>query len=453
MSFRSFALYISSFFFIILFLLLPVHTVKNEFKVYRVVLDPGHGGFYGNDKQKHGDRYDSVTGKYLSYFAPGAAHRGVEEHVVMYEIAAEVHRLLKFTETPDGYKDFKKIIKKFSNKVPERIVINSNLIRPDSRNREEILSREDPNAEFRLFDYPDEYGIIQPGRISKINKFKPHLVVSLHCDFVAPKAHRSFDVVVVPPYNFLKKGRWFMEDRSRSIDFFRNSPYSNWFMESGKRSSFQWYINDVVSYYTGFSLNADYSYDRNSFSGFRYNMVDWKYSDVSGWEKYYNDPNEGQYSKTLENFQPIGSFWLRERSVFEEYRRSEGYEGYGGDNFYAGTELLRFMLTSLKISGKDHRLNTIGDPYFSIWSVPLHVNAISAYVEIGYVKSRHFRKMLTRDQKELAEGIAVGIYSMFTGMQIKDIDYKYKPKGKKIDLDKYMISDKTSYFDIVTDYE
>lgn len=449
MKFRAFAINIAAIIIAILFISNPVSIIEQEFDVYKVVIDPGHGGFYHPDRKKHGDRYDKITKTYLSDFAPGAEYRGYEEHELMYEIGKKVYDILELTRTPEGFRQFRKIALKFTNKPPRRVIIDSVIIREDSRNRKEILSQEDPNAKFRLFDYPDKKGQIQPGRLSKINAEKPQLVVSLHCDYYAPKDHRSFAAIVVPPYEFIKKGIWFYEDRSRSINYFRKSPYNSWFMESGARTAFQWYMSDVSSYFTGFSLNKDYTYDFSSFSGLRYNMVKWKYADQPDWVKYYNDENEKQYIRTLDEFSEFGSFWRREKSVYEKYRRDGGYEGHGGDNNFASTELLRYILTSLKLSGKDHRLHTIGDPYYCIWTVPLHVNAINAFIEIGYVRNKHFQKVLTKDQQDIAEGIAVGIYSMFTGLEVKNIDYKYKPKGKKIDLEKYMISDNLSYFDIV----
>jgi len=58
--------------------------------VFRVVIDPGHGGFFSRDKKKHGDKYDSVRGEYLEYFAEGANFKGLYEHEVVYSIALKV---------------------------------------------------------------------------------------------------------------------------------------------------------------------------------------------------------------------------------------------------------------------------------------------------------------------------------------------------------------------------
>ncbi|MFA5519352.1 MAG: N-acetylmuramoyl-L-alanine amidase, partial [Spirochaetota bacterium] len=55
----------------------PVKVTKSDLPIYRVVIDPGHGGVSLPDKQKHGDRYDLISGKYISYFAEGAQRKNI----------------------------------------------------------------------------------------------------------------------------------------------------------------------------------------------------------------------------------------------------------------------------------------------------------------------------------------------------------------------------------------
>jgi N-acetylmuramoyl-L-alanine amidase len=431
---------------------LPYRTNELEFPVYRVALDPGHGGISMIPRSQHGDRYSKLKKKYLSNYGEGAKYRRISEHLVAYQIAEKVSKLLKLTETGEGYKEFKSILEKYSASHAERIVIMTMLSRENSKNHAEIEKREDPNAEFRLFDYPDKNGKIRYGRISKINHFKPQLVVSLHCDVYAPRDHRGITSIIVPPYRFFKKGFDFLKDRSQSINFFRKTPYmAYWFIESTRRSSFQWFVSDASIYFTGYKLKKDYSVDHDEFLGYKQNMVTWSYADQEGWEAYAEKhPANSSYSIDAATFKGDNSYWKREMSIYEEYRRAQGIEGYGGDNFYASQEIIRFMLASLNNNKLNHSVQRPGNPYGSVWSLPLLVNAVVAYIELGYLSQPRFRYLFSKKQDELAEGIAVGIYSLFTGVKYRDKRFKYAPKGKRIDFEKYKVSDKETYFDIVT---
>lgn len=433
----------------VIFLANPIDTNDKEFKKFRIVLDPGHGGYGLLPKSSHGDKYDLLSKDYLIVYAEGAYYKQYAEHLLMYQISKKVHDLLLLTQTSEGFTEFKKIALKFSNEPIRRVIIDSKLVRGESLNPAKINPDEDVNSEYRLYDYPDKNGNISPGRISKINNFKPHMVLSLHCDYNAPLEHRGITAIVVPPFDFLKKSLWFMEDRSRSIDFYRKSPYNSWFMENEKRSSFQWFIDDAMTYFTGFGLNRDYSLNENDYKGISRNMVTWSYSDPKAWNEFYDD--EFKNIKNIENIKLNKKFWQREASIYEKYRRGEGPEGYGGDNLYACHEIIRYILTSLKVSGNDHKDQYIGNPYFSTWSIPIYVNAISVFLELGYLKSKRYQKLLSKNQDEIAEGIAVGIYSLFMGMNSNQDSYKYSPKGKKIDLEKYRIINNISYFDVVSD--
>jgi len=43
----------------------------------------------------------------------------------------------------------------------------------------------------------------------------------------------------------------------------------------------------------------------------------------------------------------------------------------------------------------------------------------------------------------------VGIYSLLVGMELPSSNFRYRPRGKRIDLDKYNVSDMNTYFDLV----
>jgi hypothetical protein len=81
----------------------------------------------------------------------------------------------------------------------------------------------------------------------------------------------------------------------------------------------------------------------------------------------------------------------------------------------------------------------------------LLINAISAYIELGYLDRKFDRTILTQKQEEIAKGIAVGIYSLLTGFEEISIKSKFRPSGKAIDFEKYRVSDEKTYFDIVTE--
>jgi hypothetical protein len=220
-----------------------------------------------------------------------------------------------------------------------------------------------------------------------------------------------------------------------------------WFMESGRRTRFQWFLNDTAMYFTAYNIHKNGRVNFREYRGYRYNMFQWSYNDPKGWEKTARKhrPNT-PYSYHYKTIKPHGKFWDRERSKYEEFRRSKGPEGYGGDNAYASYELIRFIQYNLRMNGDRDRQLVPGKPYVSIWIVPQHVNAICAYLELGYLIRWRDRVRLTKKQNEIAEGLAVGIYSLFTGIRIKKSRLPYLPKGKKLNLKKYHIHSSKSYF-------
>jgi len=437
---------------IFLIIFVPVKIPEFEFPVYRLVLDPGHGGQCKSPMKKYGDRYDLISGKYLDQYKDGASRRGLHEHVIVYSIAKKAEKILKLCSPGGDFEKFKQILKKYSDDEPERINIITRMSRGKSLTGKKSRKMDDPNGEFRLFDYPDKKGQIKPGRISRINAFKPHLVVSLHLAGSAPGNYKGMNPVLAAPHRILDMGLQYLREEREDRAFIKKYPYDDWFSESVKRTSFQWFLSDVSMYYTGYPLKKNLRAKKNGFKGYRYNMVDWAYKDTPGWENIAKSHvRYTRYSREYMNIQPRGDFWDRERTKFEEYRRDNGEEGFGGDNAYASYEIIRYILYSLNIRGASHRKQKPGRPYVSIWIMPLHVNAINAFIELGYLNRRRDRFLLTKKQNEMAEGIAVGIYSLFTGITPADKKYRYAPKGKKIDLNKYRISSDTSYFDIVSD--
>ncbi len=434
----------------LLTLFTPLSLQRSEFPEFRVVIDPGHGGIAGKDRRRYGDRYDRISKTYLQDFREGASYRNLEEHALVYSIAAKTLALLELCSPGGDYGKFEKILDRYADNTPRRIYIIPFMSREDSRDREKIKNRADPNAEFRIFDYPGRFGSIKKGRISYINSLRPQLVVSLHITFKDSSYYRGMNPVIAPPYDFLHKGFEYLKGEIKDRKFFNESPYSDWFVESNGRSGFFWYLSDASLYFTGYPLKRDLTINHKDFRGYRYNMVHWKYADLRGWEtRARHHPSGTAYASSIKDFKISGNFFQREGSEFERYRRDGGIEGYGGDNLYASREIIRYILLALNMRGLKHPDQRLGPPFISVWHVPLLVNAVNAFLELGYLSRRHFRYLLTQKQDEIAEGIAVGIYSLFAEISPLRRDFRYAPKGKRIDLEKYRLKNNRSYFDVV----
>jgi hypothetical protein len=426
------------------------HKAVAEFPEYRVVIDPGHGGVYVEPVDKTGERYDVISGKYLDIFREGSAYKGIEEHIIMYQIGSKVQEILDKTGTQDGFDQFAKIVSKYSETPPKRIIIKSFMSRPDTKKRDELLARKDPNDGYRLFDYPGENGEMQKGRLSYINSKRPHLVLSLHCAQVTSWDRVGMNAVISPSYSFFYKGLEFLQKKRTDKSFFYKSPYADWFEESSRRSLFRWFLSDSFMYFSGYHLNKKDQVDHTRFKGYARNMIQWAYADAKGWDvAARNHPDGTSFAGTLDGLVLDGRYWDRERSAYEEYRRDGGLEGYGGDNYYSANEILRYVLWSVNKSGYSHKDLRVAPPYVSAWIVPLYVNAISAYVELGYIKMPSYRHVLTNMQDSVAEGIAVGIYSLFAGLETGKSSSRYHPKGTKLDLDRYRMENGSTYFDAV----
>ena len=426
----------------------PADVKKHEFPIYRVVLDPGHGGFSLYPKIKHGDRYDSISKTYLSYYAAGTAYGNIEEQELTCSIASKVKEILDLTLQDSSFVKFSEIVKNITGETPERIIIRANLSREKSVDIETIKS-DDPNADYRLYDFVDNKGSEIPGRISIINSFKPQLVVSLHCDYQAPLFFRGINPVIAAPYSLLHTGLNYLKGVEKKRDYFFKSSYADWFTESVRRTGYKWFLKDVSAYFTGFSVSNKLKV-KDDFSGYIYNMVSWRYKDGTGWENIAKDhPQNTQYADNPGDFIPKGKFWEREQSKYESFRREGGTEGFGGDNLYASSEIIRYILLSFKNSDSLYPGQKLGKPYISVWSLPILVNAVSAYIELGYLKNRRDRYVLVNKQEEIAEGIATGIYSLFAGIKMKNVHFENLPYGKRIDLEKYKLPSGKSYFDMV----
>ena len=439
---------------VLFFVCIPEHFPRHEFPTFRVVIDPGHGGADIKPKSKHGDRYDLVSRKYLDDYKQGAVvtRKGtkIKEHVIVYNIAQKVMKILAHTAPNGDFGKFEAIARKYG-KIKKRIHIVSILSRPKGITDDEKPALNDVNASYRMFDYPAENGSLSHGRISRINKFKPQLTVSIHIAESTSPDYKAMNAILAPSFSSFIEGLKYLRGSKTDRKFFTNSRISDWFIEDTTRSAFNLFLSDVSQYFTGHPLDRD----RNitAFRGYRHNMTQWAYADAPGWEKNAaKHADYSPYSKNYRNVSPAGQFWDRERSKYESYRRDGGKEGFGGDNAYASYEIIRYILYSLKKNNGNYKHLTEGKPYFSIWAVPIYINAINAYFELGYFKRKDDLKMLLENQNEIAEGIAVGVYSLLAGIEpVSDDNFTHIPKGKRIDLEKYIVSPEKTYFDAVWD--
>ncbi len=425
---------------------------ENEFPLFRVVIDPGHGGVYLNDRKKHGDRFDMITAEYLDNFAEGANYKGIYEKQIVYNIALKTIQLLSYCSKDGDFEKFKIIMKKYSDSNIKKIYIETMISRHESVNHDQIKNSDDPNAQYRLYDYPDSDGDIIKGRISKINEYKPHLVVSLHLARSAPPDYKGMNGIIVPPYNVLKKGLLRLKSGETGKDLNDNNILRSWFKESNTVSPKYSFFKDTAQYFTSYGLKKNFKSDYEDYSGYKYNMVTWKYSDDPLWDLVAEKhPVNSRYSSDYNSFREEGRFWEREQSVFEEYRRGTGFKDFGGDNYHATYEIIKYVLFSLNEAGISNKDKIPGKPFVSTWSIPMLINAISAYIELGYLDRKWDRDVLLNRQDAIAEGVAVGIYSLLSGVDNIKGKFKHKPSGKLIDLKRYNITKEKSYFDIVTE--
>lgn len=425
---------------------------ENEFPVYRVVIDPGHGGVYLTDKKKHGDKFDMITAEYLDHYADGAIYKGIYEHKLVYSIAVKTINLLSLCSKEGDFEKFKDILKKYTSSSIKKIYIQPYLSRDNALTDEQLKNTDDPNAAYRLYDFPDSGGKMIKGRISKINELKPQLVVSLHCAQSSPPEYLGMNGIIIPPYNVLKKGflRLQTEETWKKINDF--NILSSWFRKSTRVPYKFYYYKDCAQYFTSYGITKNYMFNASDYCGYKYNTVTWKYRDRPFWDLEADKHKDcSKYSLNFNTFREEGNFWEREQSVYEEYRRGSGFNDFGGDNYFATYEIIKYILLSLDMNEKIPKNKIPGKPYISTWSVPLLINAVSAYIELGYLDRKWDRETLLYRQDEIAEGVAVGIYSLLTGIKINKNKFHHRPSGKSIDLEKYNIRKGESYFDIVTE--
>ncbi|UPY78823.1 N-acetylmuramoyl-L-alanine amidase [Leptospira weilii] len=422
-------------------------------KIFKVVIDPGHGGLDLKPKEDHGDKYDPISGKYLELYKAGASFKERKERTIVLELAKELKEVLDLTKTEEGFKTFRSYMKSFTNDNIPWIQIDSVMTHNENAEEREFSSSEDPNAPYRLFDYPDKKTKkIQQGRISFINTEKPNLVVSLHLNPSYKEHPGGMAAVLTPSYRTFYILKGIGEGRFEKEKFER-SPWSEWMIFKSGWSKLENAVADAWIYFHGYWPNQNgKKTDLSAFEGYRQNMIHWKYKDIPGWEELAKLGGKGPYSKSHKNFVAEGKFWEREKSQPELWRREDGREGFGGDNHYASAELMRFVqygLRKRKTEGKFPEPGPINKPYLSTYALPTFINAISAYLEIGYIDKEKDMILMTKRKKDVAISLAAGIYSLVHGIKIKKQNYPYIPVGKKINWKRYETRKEGNYFQIV----
>ncbi len=416
-------------------------NITDEQDSFSVVLDPGHGGKYEPARFNSGDHWDPFSKTFLLPYNFGAQSNGIYEHEWTLQVAKKVDALLALTKTEKGFSDFAKILQKYMNDpgaTVRRVRINSILTRKFSHDSEPDKNVANINNKYRLFDSPASFNGKTPsaemalGRISYINQISPDLVVCLHVNSSPSKSARGMSAVIAPHFQFFSNVNNLITasgaGASPNKTYNRENNYgqvADFITATFKKLSTidtRTIISDTATYFTGFRAFT------NKFIGLRYLMVTWRYNTNS----------------------PLSSFilfFMRENSIYECYKRSGGPEGYGGDNFYSSQELIRFIRLSLmnnfsSLYGAanaqaDELLGKHGEPFISDWAIPLFTNAITAFIEIGYLSNSKDRMLLKNNQDAIAEGIAVGIYSLFAGIEIKKQPNLETPKALPIDFTKY----------------
>jgi len=426
---------------------------------YLVVLDPGHGGLGIAPKEVHGDKYDPVLKKYLIYYQQGTSYKGYHESDITYRIALKAQEILQLTETSEGRKKFRAIVQKY---VPDAKIVSKTIKVELLRDKGFLKSGKsvptigpddgDINAPYRIYDYPDlETGIRQPGLVSRINSRNPHLVVSIHINSGYGSKPGAMSSIVSPGYRTYSRALEYIRgdssDRARVYREFDKSVYRYWYSPDNTRSNFEWFLSDAWVYFTGYwSKKKGLEADLTRFKGIKHNYFQWAYQDENYWKGKFTV--DQVLSPSLSGFKPEGLFWERELSEPEQWRREEGPEGFGGDNLYAGNEILRFIRKGLLIHGVDTKasLPVLRRPTMSAWSVPIYINAISSYLEIGFIDNpRDFARM-TRHTDVYGEAVAVGVYSLLFGLEKEGETLEDEPRGKPLDLFRYENHSDGNYF-------
>ena len=466
---------ILSFFGVVFFI---IYFFWNSVPEYKLLIDPGHGGanIIKNGRPIKSDRWDPITRRYLSYYLSGMQAGTYYEHLVMLSLAKRLYYYLNLTKTSWGWQHFEKILHRFGrpkganqNELKEfnRIILNAKMTRNDSWNmRYQEANDPDVNASYRMYDYPDQRGRTRMGRLSLINQYQPELVISLHMTPAGRGNSGGMAAVLAPgykSYDMVRRIHLKELDRKKWLRSYWNGKILG--TEAGW-NQFELMRADAWAYFHGYRSNRKGTkVNFNAPRGIRHNLITWAYKQSPYWYKAYNPSKKGPYALNYRDFDATkGLFWDRERGKAEEWRREGGKLLYGGDNHYASDELLRFVQHGVRLlrpkMRKKGKIGKIHPPFASAYTLPIYVNAIVAYLEIGYLNRKRDRDLIIKEQDAVAQSLAVGIYSLYRGIELHILSKKsenktndsliinnpWKPRTQAIDFKKYRQLPNGNYF-------
>ncbi|HNL03136.1 MAG TPA: N-acetylmuramoyl-L-alanine amidase, partial [Leptospiraceae bacterium] len=88
---------------------LPLFAFPDEIPV---VMDPGHGGAIVPRKD---DKWDPVTRQYLDFYLSGMMYNQYTEQEIVLDLSKKVRKYLELTRSDDGWLEFEKILRLFSD--------------------------------------------------------------------------------------------------------------------------------------------------------------------------------------------------------------------------------------------------------------------------------------------------------------------------------------------------
>ncbi len=421
------------------------------------MLDPGHGGAVVTRKD---DKWDPVTRQYLDFYLSGMVYQQYTEQEIVLDLSKRVRRYLDLTRTDEGWEEFQKILRIFSDQNEfSRIVFKTDMSRDDGwQNRGKPVSDPEVNAPYRMYDFPDPKKDMrmEMGRLSYINSKKPYLVLALHLNPAEGSNPGGMGAVLSPGYTTFDLLRKITLGQANPSQFM-NSPWiqrAAWLISDAGFNQLESAKGDAWVYFHGFRMLKNGTPWIGKNRGIRWNMVMWRYADPPGWELKAARGGPGPYALKYAEWRPEGKFWEREQSQTELWRREGGPLGFGGDNYYASDELMRFVQMGLPIQVPARRapgaMGEIVPPFVSTYGLPTFANAIIAYLEIAHLNRTRDRTMVLENQEELAKSMAAGIYSLFRGLKVKKTG-NVRPRGAPVNFEKYEKAPGGNYFRIVTD--
>jgi N-acetylmuramoyl-L-alanine amidase len=433
---------------------------------FRVFLDPGHGGRPENASSRGGAHWDPLRKRFLNVYRYGAEWRAkkadggavISEQAQVLKLAKMVRERLEWTRTEKGWKKFEALLSRYGAVLPpfHRVKFSVAMSRtkdylthPATKTKE---GRKTVNKYFRIFDCPDKYpykpgSSLRKGRLSESTAFSPHLQISLHIDGSENPQQRGMSALFVPSPKAFETARQIILGKAKSADI--PKLLRRWWSYRGRsRDKLGWLLNDAWTFFTGFGTDSTSRKVRKAaYIGQRWQHLDWAYA----------DPVEAQPRIDLKG--PFsGPFFERERAPYETFRRGGGPEEVGGDNLYAGQELLRYIRYAwwkeyaggkpawkAKLTPRQF-LPSLEHPTGADWAMPLFSNAVAPFLEIGQLWNKYDRFLLTERLPAVADGLVVGIYSLFQGFQVPAVEGVEAPKGLPIDWNHYQLPGGGSYF-------